>query len=703
MPHSTSFGGSRFLGRRRMTSRLVASVTIGSASLLLLAPSGAFANTSASHGIFAAARWGGAVHAAGVGAAALPANISVVATGLNQPKKITIGPDGNLYVAESGLNTPPAGCTNGTQAACVDLSGAIAKVTPAGAVSTVVSNLPSANGAGGPGSVVGPSEAAGRRGQDPDHHRGARQQPDQRVPRCPPAPTTSCSTPWCRPRCRVRRATKEADLGAYNFAHPFPTPAPGNNKYDSNPYAVTPWDGGLAIADAAANQVLLYKNGTLSPITTLPNFVEHIPAGYPGGPGSLVVDAVPTSLAVGPDGKLYIGELGGGPYDVRNTTVYRVSAPGAPLVPVATGLTMVGDIAFDQAGRLLVLTIDQAGLGDPAGGAGIPTPGAITRITGLSATNTVGVRTVLASTGLEFPTGMAVAKDGSIYVSNWGVLQGHNDPYIPPGTPIGGEIVRVASPSPADQLGASFGGYREGAADGGVFTFGSFGFYGSEGGTVLNQPVTGISSTPLTPGYWEVAKDGGIFTFGTAGFYGSTGAIVLNKPVVGMTPTPDGRGYYLVASDGGVFTFGDGVFRGSTGGIRLFAPVVGGATTPDGRGYFLFAADGGVFAFGDAVFHGSAGGIHLAAPVVGGAITPDGRGYYLFAADGGVFTFGDAVFHGSAGGIHLAAPVVGGVATPNGQGYYLVASDGGVFSFGNAVFHGSTGALRLAAPVVGIG
>jgi hypothetical protein len=684
-----------------MTSRLVASVTIGSASLLLLAPSGAFANTSASHGIFAAARWGGAVHAAGVGAAALPANISVVATGLNQPKKITIGPDGNLYVAESGLNTVPAGCTNGTQAACVDLSGAIAKVTPAGAVSRVVTHLPSVN-SGPPGSAVGPSAAlvVGGKLQITVEANGNSQTTGEPLPA---SPNTKLLDALVSAPLSGSPLTKEADLGAYNFAHPFPTPAPGNNKYDSNPYAVTPWDGGLAIADAAANQVLLYKNGALSPIATLPNFVEHVPAGIIGPTAiNLLVDAVPTSLAVGPDGKLYIGELGGGPYQVGNTTVYKVSAPGAPLVTVATGLTMVGDIAFDQAGRLLVLTIDQKGLSDPGTPSG-PTPGAITRITGLSATNTVGNRTVLASTGLEFPTGMAVAKDGSIYVSNWGILQGHNDPNLPPGTPIGGEVVRVASTSPADQLGASFGGYREGAADGGVFTFGSFGFYGSEGGTVLNQPVTGISSTPLTPGYWEVAKDGGIFTFGTAGFYGSTGAIVLNKPVVGMTPTPDGRGYYLVASDGGVFTFGDGVFRGSTGGIRLFAPVVGGATTPDGRGYFLFAADGGVFAFGDAVFHGSAGGIHLAAPVVGGAITPDGRGYYLFAADGGVFTFGDAVFHGSAGGIHLAAPVVGAVATPNGQGYYLVASDGGVFSFGNAVFHGSTGGLRLAAPVVGIG
>jgi hypothetical protein len=35
-------------------------------------------------------------------------------------------------------------------------------------------------------------------------------------------------------------------------------------------------------------------------------------------------------------------------------------------------------------------------------------------------------------------------------------------------------------------------------------------------------------------GYWFVASDGGIFTFGDAGFFGSTGAMKLNKPIVGM-------------------------------------------------------------------------------------------------------------------------------------------------------------------------
>ena len=76
-------------------------------------------------------------------------------------------------------------------------------------------------------------------------------------------------------------------------------------------------------------------------------------------------------------------------------------------------------------------------------------------------------------------------------------------------------------------------------------------------------------------GYWLFGSDGGVFTFGDAGFFGSAGSLRLSKPIVGMAATPDGKGYWLVASDGGVFTFGDAAFFGSTGLLRLSKPVVG--------------------------------------------------------------------------------------------------------------------------------
>ncbi|HEX2851008.1 MAG TPA: choice-of-anchor Q domain-containing protein [Acidimicrobiales bacterium] len=164
---------------------------------------------------------------------------------------------------------------------------------------------------------------------------------------------------------------------------------------------------------------------------------------------------------------------------------------------------------------------------------------------------------------------------------------------------------------------------------------------------------------PTLHGYWLVASDGGIFSFGDVGFFGSTGAMTLNKPIVGMAPTPTRNGYWLAASDGGIFSFGDAVFFGSTGAMTLNKPIVGMAATPSGGGYWLFASDGGVFSFGDAAFYGSAGGITLNKPIVGADSTPPGAGYYEAASDGGVFSYGDATFFGSMGGTPLNSPITG--------------------------------------------
>src|SRR4029079_2040725 len=81
-------------------------------------------------------------------------HMSVFATGFNNPRGLTFGPGGNLYVAEGGL-----GGSRSTIGKCRQAAGAaapytgsshnqfrgggIAKVTPGGHVSTVVKALPS--------------------------------------------------------------------------------------------------------------------------------------------------------------------------------------------------------------------------------------------------------------------------------------------------------------------------------------------------------------------------------------------------------------------------------------------------------------------------------------------------------------------------------------------------------------------------------
>ena len=242
-------------------------------------------------------------------------------------------------------------------------------------------------------------------------------------------------------------------------------------------------------------------------------------------------------------------------------------------------------------------------------------------------------------------------------------------------------------------------GYWMVASDGGIFAFGSAGFFGSMGGQPLNKPIVAMTAAPDGKGYWMVASDGGIFAFGSARFYGSMGGQPLNKPIVGMAPAPDGKGYWMVASDGGIFAFGSARFYGSMGGTRLNQPVVGMAANRSTGGYWMVASDGGMFSF-NAPFYGSMGGQRLNQPIVSMDPTADGSGYRLVATDGGIFSFGSAPFYGSAaGGVNAAAVTAIGTS---GNGYRMVGRDGMLYSFGAAKFLGSAAHLPLTRPIVGM-
>jgi hypothetical protein len=254
-----------------------------------------------------------------------------------------------------------------------------------------------------------------------------------------------------------------------------------------------------------------------------------------------------------------------------------------------------------------------------------------------------------------------------------------------------------------NQHASSGQGYRLGARDGGVFSFGQAAFYGSMTGKHLNGPEVGIASTVDDGGYWLAAADGGVFAFGDANYYGGLGGGAhLNAPVVGIAATPTGKGYWLVTADGGVFAYGDAVFQGSLGARGNGSPIVGIAATPTGKGYWLAAADGAVFAYGDASYHGSMHDKALKGPVTGIAGSHGGAGYVLVASDGGVFAFGDAPFKGSLSGKHIEGSAVGIQVTPSGDGYWLDATDGGVFAFGDAQFLGCMAGSPLNASLASI-
>jgi hypothetical protein len=268
---------------------------------------------------------------------------------------------------------------------------------------------------------------------------------------------------------------------------------------------------------------------------------------------------------------------------------------------------------------------------------------------------------------------------------------------LPAGTRCGYDTNPARTPSAS-----SAAGYWVLGADGGVFSFGGAQFYGSTGGTPLNQPIVGMAATKTGKGYWLVARDGGIFAYGDAVFHGSTGGIKLNKPIVGMAVTPSGKGYWLVASDGGIFSYGDAGFFGSTGGIKLNKPVNGMSPTSTGQGYWLAASDGGVFAFGDAGFLGSVPGAGVATTVVSMATTKSGKGYWMLGADGGVFGFGDAVFKGSLPATGLCVYPAGASIRRSftGGGYWIQGRDGSTWAFGDAKDYGAVNRIPLVSTTI---
>ena len=97
---------------------------------------------------------------------------------------------------------------------------------------------------------------------------------------------------------------------------------------------------------------------------------DHLPADFPGGPLPPALDAesVPTTVTIGPDGAIYVGELKGFPFRPGTSNIWRIK-PGAEGAwcsvnePDPThmcslysdGYTAIQDIAFDKrSGQLYV-------------------------------------------------------------------------------------------------------------------------------------------------------------------------------------------------------------------------------------------------------------------------------------------------------------------------------------------------------------
>lgn len=161
---------------------------------------------------------------------------------------------------------------------------------------------------------------------------------------------------------------------------------------DSNPYATLPVRGGIIVADAGMNALVrVDRRGTVSTVAVLPPIPVEITAevaqanGLPECTVGLTyrVEPVPTDLARGPHGELYVASLPGGPGGPYGS-VFRVDPSSGATELVATGLTSATGLAVNRRGDIFVaelfanrISVIPAGSDTPQLFAEVPEPGGV--------------------------------------------------------------------------------------------------------------------------------------------------------------------------------------------------------------------------------------------------------------------------------------------------------------------------------------
>ena len=182
-----------------------------------------------------------------------------------------------------------------------------------------------------------------------------------------------------------------ADLGAFEASV-----NPDAPDINPNPFDLVALPGGAAlVADAGGNSLLFVdRHGAIDWVATLPVVpvstanikgllnCPNGPADICGLPPMLPAQPVATSVAIGPDGAYYVGELKGFPAPTAASRVWRIEPDarharcGVSLdcSIVADGFTSIVDLAFDKSGTLYVSELDEATwfavevTGNPVGG-----------------------------------------------------------------------------------------------------------------------------------------------------------------------------------------------------------------------------------------------------------------------------------------------------------------------------------------------
>ena len=345
-----------------------------------------------------------AVGARGSGPDAPQSAVSTYASLLNNPRGLTFGPEGNLYVAEGGSGGSATTTTDDCEQVNFPVgpysggfTSRISKIDSNQVRTTVADGLPSSQTGPALGNLVsgvadvkfiGDTLYAIEAGAGCSH---GLLNTDNELLRVNTDGTT----------------TPIANLSAYQKLHPVAQPNEGDFEPDGTWYSMAVVRGMIFAVEPNHGEIVQIdpSTGAITRVADVSASQGHI---------------VPTTI--GYAGNFLFGNLGIFPITPGSSGLYKMT-PSGQITQKYGGLTTVLGLVVGARGQFYVLE----SMTDP----GFPGPneigtGQIVRI------DPSGAQTVIA-TGFSFPTAMTMGPDGALYVSNWG--------FAPAGL---GEILRVA-------------------------------------------------------------------------------------------------------------------------------------------------------------------------------------------------------------------------------------------------------------------
>lgn len=329
----------------------------------------------------------------------------VIAAGLNNPRGLAFGPEGALYVAEAGSGGagPCAAAPEGI--ACIGATGSITKIDlKKGTQERIVTGLPSTALAGGR-NAIGPHHISFQGLGNGYFTVGMGGNPNTRRQQFGALGAGLDRLYRLLPNGNFEDVT---DVAAYEAAND-----PNQDGLDSNAYGLLVLPGRQVFTDAGGND--LVEIDAAGRMRTLATFADRTVSAF----GTVFqMDAVPTCVAEGPDGALYVGQLTGIPFPVGGANVYRVPSAGGTPEVFASGFSGIIDLTFGHDGRLYVLQIANNVL---LGFILNQWTGALYQVA------PDGTRTELAPGELFAPGGIAFGPDGALYVTNKSILSGEGE------------------------------------------------------------------------------------------------------------------------------------------------------------------------------------------------------------------------------------------------------------------------------------